>query len=222
MKKDLKWQIQAATTYMRIDAADHIRQLNLTCNYALVTDVDILFLQDPRPILEKLKPTRFCACPEEPFEKFSLWKSDKNYFNNGIVWINIDFMCKILPSLREYILSRNFDIPGPLDQAALNTYCQNHFQNFQLEQLPEAFNWKAYWGNNPDAMIVHFHGPKPDHFEKYLQWYKDTANPTMTPARQVAKTFSWPDNFGESFILLMRFSQPKDLQDMVTLFHQFD
>ncbi len=27
--------------------------------------------------------------------------------------------------------------------------------------LPDRFNWKAYWGDDPGATIVHFHGPKP-------------------------------------------------------------
>jgi hypothetical protein len=27
--------------------------------------------------------------------------------------------------------------------------------------LPDRFNWKAYWGANPEATILHWHGPKP-------------------------------------------------------------
>ena len=32
----------------------------------------------------------------------------------------------------------------------------------QYEKLPIEFNWKPYWGYNPDARILHFHGIKPD------------------------------------------------------------
>ena len=207
---------------MRIDAAEHIKKLGLNCKYALVTDVDIIFRHDPRAALALLKPEKFCACPEEPFKEFSLWKADESYFNNGMVWINVDFMCETLPSLRQYILSRNFDIPGPFDQAALNEFCKNALPNFRLEKLPVILNWKAYWGNNPEAIIVHFHGPKPDHFEQYLHWCKVTKKPSKISAKMVAKSLSWPSYFGTTFVLLMRFSKPKDLQAMVNLFHQFD
>ena len=31
-----------------------------------------------------------------------------------------------------------------------------------LTMLPPRFNWKPYWGMDKDAVIVHFHGPKPE------------------------------------------------------------
>ena len=31
----------------------------------------------------------------------------------------------------------------------------------RMTLLPDAFNYKAYWGYSPEATLIHFHGPKP-------------------------------------------------------------
>ena len=58
----------------------------------------------------------------------------------------------------EGLMARSREMLGgdtPYDQLALNDFyagCWDH--------LPLEWNWKPYWGHNPDAKIVHFHGPK--------------------------------------------------------------
>lgn len=219
---DLAWQKSASATYMRFDAVEHIRNLSINCSYALVTDVDIIFVKDPRNALENLKPEKFCACPEEPIAKFIIFGVGINYFNNGIVWLNVKYMHNILPSLKNYILSKNFNIYGAFDQGAFNEFCNDSYQNFRLDKLPATLNWKAYWGANPEAIIVHFHAPKPDHYEKYLQWYDTANNPASISPEEVARLIQFRSQHAALFVRLMRFSSAHDLRQMVDLYHRYD
>ncbi len=221
IKKDKAWQSAARSTYMRLDAAEHIRNLGLNCSHALVTDVDIIFLKDPRKYLAILAPEKFSACPEDPLPQYHIFDLDKNYFNNGIVWINVDFMYKMLPALRNFILSKEFNIPGAYDQGALNQFMRKTYNNYQLEQLPLTLNWKAYWGTNPEAIIVHFPGPKPDHFAKYLRWHYSEQN-TNSISDEKAATILFPSPVGLIFIKLLHMSSPEQLQYMVDLFKNYD
>jgi hypothetical protein len=41
-------------------------------------------------------------------------------------------------------------------------------KDLRWSRLPLEMNWKPYWGWNPDASIVHFHGPKPQFIEAIL------------------------------------------------------
>ncbi len=45
--------------------------------------------------------------------------------------------------------------PDPYDQPVLNDFYRDRW-----ERLPLALNWKPYWGHDPAAKILHFHGPK--------------------------------------------------------------
>ena len=37
----------------------------------------------------------------------------------------------------------------------------DYFKELPVNLLPDELNWKSYWGANPDAAILHFHGYKP-------------------------------------------------------------
>ena len=219
---DLAWQKSASATYMRFDAVQHIKNMGINCTYALVTDADIIFAKDPRKTLKTLKPAKFCACPEEPLSQFIIFGVGINYFNNGIVWLNVDYMYNILPALKNYILSKNFNIYGAFDQGAFNEFCKDTYKNFQLDRLPATLNWRAYWGANPEAIIVHFHAPKPDHFEKYLQWYSTEKSPASVAPEKVAQLIKLKSVHAALFIRLIRFGSAHDLQEMVNLYHRYD
>ena len=45
-----------------------------------------------------------------------------------------------------------------------------------LTMLPPRFNWKPYWGMDKDAVIVHFHGPKPERCLDCIILLKQTYN----------------------------------------------
>ena len=49
------------------------------------------------------------------------------------------------------------------DQSLINEYFPHQDSKHRdLDQLPEPYNWKGYWGCSPSIVIVHWHGPKPE------------------------------------------------------------
>jgi lipopolysaccharide biosynthesis glycosyltransferase len=115
--------------------------------HVFYTDVDVLFLKDPA--LEDIRPRYFAAAPE--FDKDS-W----NYFNAGVMVVNPrglrenyrEFEAYLIKNIREKTYAFH-------DQIAYNQFYRGRW-----DRLPLELNWKPYWGFNPDASIVHFHGPK--------------------------------------------------------------
>ncbi|MEW5310172.1 MAG: hypothetical protein WDW38_001993 [Sanguina aurantia] len=55
---------------------------------------------------------------------------------------------------------------GPADQGALNQFYE---AELRAQMLPQAFNAKPYNDFIEDASILHFHGPKPHEYLKYLE-----------------------------------------------------
>ena len=117
--------------------------------YVLYADIDVMFLSDIK--LEELPHPRFLAAGPE-FEK----SLDMTYFNSGVLVLNVPNMReKCLKIFNEMEKGRR-ESTGIYDQGYLNQFC---FQD--MEHLPLEYNWKPYWGYNPDAKIIHFHGMKP-------------------------------------------------------------
>ena len=56
------------------------------------------------------------------------------------------------------------------DQGAIQ-----HFFNGKWDRLDPRMNWKPYWGVKSDAIIIHFHGPKPSDFalKNYLPLFNE-------------------------------------------------
>ena len=46
------------------------------------------------------------------------------------------------------------------DQSLISQYFKGERAQ-ALDQLPNAYNWKGYWGCSPEVIITHWHGPKP-------------------------------------------------------------
>jgi hypothetical protein len=74
-----------------------------------------------------------------------------------------------LPQFREYI-ARNL---AALEQESWDEAAYRWFYRDQdgplWNKLRPELNWKPYWGENPEAKIIHLHGPKPyqrDHIEQ--------------------------------------------------------
>ena len=61
---------------------------------------------------------------------------------------------------------------GPADQGAYNKFYAGLF----FVQPWSRFNWKPYWPYNPEATIMHWHGPKPDDY-KSLRATANISNP---------------------------------------------
>lgn len=114
----------------------------------LYTDIDVLFRRDVVP--EAIHPRVVACAPEFDPDELS-------YFNSGVMLIDVPRFAAARPKLVRNLraglpLARPWD-----DQSLLN-------QTFagRWDRLPNAWNWKPYWGFHPGAAIVHFHGLKPD------------------------------------------------------------
>lgn len=141
--------------YLRLEIPEVCRDRGWTDDYVLYTDCDVVFTTDPAPTLARIKPELFAAAPESD-------QSDFVHFNSGVMWINVGGFAREQNALRETIRTHLSEaITPPYDQAAL----QRHFAG-RVTPLPVEFNWKPYWGPHDDALILHFHGPKPA--QKYL------------------------------------------------------
>ncbi len=118
----------------------------------LYTDCDVVFL---RAFGWREAPKFLAAAPE-----FN--PSGWGYFNGGVMLLNIPAMRATYETLERKIrasiaakLTYNYD-----DQVALNEVYKDNW-----DRLDPMHNWKPYWGANPRATILHFHGPKLDALE---------------------------------------------------------
>ena len=80
--------------------------------------------------------------------------------NSGVMLINVPAMRADHANLVRFTVN-NFDLG--LDQEILREHYANRY-----DMLDRSLNWKPYWGYNPNAQIVHFHGPKPIAARKFL------------------------------------------------------
>lgn len=134
-----------AGTFMRLD----IPFIENEDEYVLYTDIDVMFLSDIKA--NELPRPRFLAAGPE-FEK----TLNMNYFNAGVLVINVLNMKEKCQEIFNAMEQGNRQSTGLYDQGYLNQFCFH-----DMMPLPLEYNWKPYWGYNPNAKIIHFHGMKP-------------------------------------------------------------
>lgn len=140
----------ASGTFLRCD----IPLLETNDELVLYTDCDVIFASDIQ--LQDIQYPVFFACAPEGI------KTDRSFFNTGVMLMNI-------PALRE--THHDFETFIETSLTGLNVYDQTAYNRFYANQsawLPLEYNWKPYWGENPDAKIIHFHGPKPHDLVRML------------------------------------------------------
>jgi hypothetical protein len=148
-----------------------IPHIDRDADYVLYTDCDIVFRR--RLDFSRLTPGVFAAAPEFAPD---VW----NYFNSGVMLMNMNAMRATAAAL-ETLLRDWLNAPDAApfdDQIALNHAYQGYW-----EKLDPAFNWKPYWPFNPQAAVLHFHGPKLPVIEAIAdgRWHaKDPTAQTMT------------------------------------------
>ena len=117
--------------------------------WALYTDCDVVFLR--RPALAHLTPAVFAAAPEFAPDRW-------NYFNSGVMLLNLTAMRATAPALESLLRERLADPASGNtldDQILLNIAYRGHW-----DRLDPRYNWKPYWGFAQDATILHSHGAK--------------------------------------------------------------
>lgn len=140
----------ARGAYLRLEIPAVCEERGWDDEYVLYTDCDVMFTGDPEPALRAVQPRFFAIAPE-------FARDDYAHFNSGVMLIRVRGFGAELPALLETVRRHlPATVHPPYDQAAL----QMHFAD-RIDRLPPELNWKPYWGSNPAAPIIHFHGPKP-------------------------------------------------------------
>jgi hypothetical protein len=124
--------------------------------FVLYTDIDVMFLGPPK--LEA-RPRLLAAAPE--FDRNRL-----DYFSSGVMVMNLPALRECHSSFVAAIRARlagDFRYPAH-DQESFNRFFgpspMNRLRGRVFDPLDPVNNWKPFWGIEPDARIVHFHGPK--------------------------------------------------------------
>ena len=131
---------------------EHINQ-----ELALYTDADVMFYHQFNPC--QLDKPEIMAIGPEMDRKAASW-SELNW-NSGVLLINLEGLNAVLPDMIRFANSKDWDFTV-MDQSLINEYFPlESGQN--LDPLPEAYNWKGYWGRpHHEIVLVHWHGPKPE------------------------------------------------------------
>ena len=159
----------APGAYLRVDIPEVAASERLidTSHY-LYTDCDVFFTSDPSRLLDNRTGT-FCDSAE-------LSERDA-HFNSGVMWCNAEFFRRSLSEFRRFLIEGRFRFVA-YDQGALN-----EFYGSSRQVLGREYNWKPYWGVDGNAVIVHFHGPKPRAFRLWQRDPQEFARrlPSLTP-----------------------------------------
>jgi lipopolysaccharide biosynthesis glycosyltransferase len=147
--------------YLRLEIMDQLAEHGLNDSRVLYTDCDVVFQKDPEPWLRR-QPCRYFACGPE-FERGYTAE-----MNSGVMLMGVPQLRKVADEFHAFaraILRES--IYTAWDQDAYRRFFRGPLPGISWpwqrgwNSLPDELNWKPYWGENPDAAIVHFHGPKP-------------------------------------------------------------
>lgn len=120
----------------------------------LYTDCDVMFLGDLVPELEANPCRYFAVAPEST-------RDDYVNMNTGVMLMNVGRLRESLPEFRAYVSQNLAALEAESwDEAAYRWFYRDE-NGPMWDRLRPELNWKPYWGENADAKIIHFHGPKP-------------------------------------------------------------
>ena len=166
-------------TFMRID----LPIIGLLDDFVLYTDVDVMFkseidwgvlLGSARfPLIKRAndftKGRWDYAPPGQPGLPLFLSASSEmskstrpEFLNAGVMLLNMRNLRDTYDAFKKFILSSD-DLhwpEGPGDQGAYKVFYRTDDGTPHANFLPWTLNWKTYWEPNPEAKLIHFHGPK--------------------------------------------------------------
>jgi hypothetical protein len=119
--------------------------------FVLYTDVDVMFRHQPD--FRGYYPGLIAAAPQ-------CERGLRVDMNSGVMLVNAVNFRDFHPQLVDFT-RRHLDLG--LDQEVMRAILGNDYL-----LLPDLYNWKPYWGVNPEAPIIHWHGPKPVTMAKLL------------------------------------------------------
>jgi hypothetical protein len=148
----------------------------------LYTDCDVMFLDEVVPELAANACRYFAVAPEAD-------RNDYVNMNTGVMLMNTQRLRESLPQFREYVSENLAALEAESwDEAAYRWFYRDEHGPLWDRLRPE-LNWKPFWGENAQAKIVHFNGPKP-----YQREYIDSHWPelkSLTGAAYLAEVERW-------------------------------
>jgi hypothetical protein len=149
----------ASGAFLRVEIPEIEREEEVI----LYTDCDVIFRSNP---VFSEKPDFFAAAPQTSIGDYA------NDMNTGVMLMNLPALRAELPEFRRFIIRLlHHGLPG-CDQENYRRFYAGRWS-----PLDARYNWKPYWGSNPNAVIVHWHGPKPMLIHKLLQNPELDTNP---------------------------------------------
>lgn len=146
-------------TYQRIDIPI-LRQFD-QYNYVLFTDCDVYFRQQMK-LIDWGSPL--------PAALGMGYEMDDNFpFNAGVMLLNLPYMRQTNKAFVDWIFAQEnglyYEGFGAVDQGAFNQYYEKDIRG---KPISKNFNAMMYHPLRKAARIVHMHGPKPNHYLKWL------------------------------------------------------
>lgn len=121
----------------------------------LYTDCDVFFRGDVTAELAATDCHYFAVAPE--FDR-----EDYQQMNTGVMWMNLAKLRSVDADFRTFVRQNLSRLQGVAwDQGAYREFFATDEKTMRWDRLRPELNWKPYWGENADAKIIHFHGPKP-------------------------------------------------------------
>ena len=112
-------------------------------DFAMYTDADVLLYNTK----DFVKPNMIAYGAEDEKGQAA---------NSGVLFMNVANMKKEIEQLFDFADQNLWNFPAIEQGLVLQYFRGKH------TQLSDTYNWKPYWGINPNASIVHFHGAKVD------------------------------------------------------------
>ncbi len=150
-------------TYLCMELPKILAEYGVKDEHVLYVDTDTMF---SGPVeLRAFKPHYFASSSD--------WEQNEwSRFSTGVIVMNLPNLLGKYPGFVAHLKKYKFNFThtrmGPCDQGAWNTY----YKNGEHERLDPLYDWKPWWGINPDAKIVHFSGPKPQEAKRLLNMDK--------------------------------------------------
>ena len=101
-------------------------------------------------------------------------------FNSGVSIMNLPNLRATADVFDTWV--RRMILAGHLPKRCWDQGLINSFYKDNITTIPDEWNWRPYWGPNPDAAILHYHGPKPlDSEERLLKEYTNSGPNLVSP-----------------------------------------
>ena len=139
----------AAGVFLRTEVPRFCQEQGWADEQVLYTDCDIMFKADPEPCWPDLRGAFFGAAPE-------MDEQDVEAINSGVMLMRLPALWAMESAFESFIRNNMAECARLTDQFAYRVFFRHGWKS-----LSTVLNWKPYWGENPEACIVHFHGPKP-------------------------------------------------------------